>query len=400
MIRYLVLVLAAFVSTAASAQTVQTGEQALAQDAANYAQRWSVTPDEALRRLGAQQDSVAVTDRLRAALAPRLAGISFEHRPQYRIRVLLTGTEPLAEQAALAAGSPLPIVFQLGAQATRAQALTALSTHQTALAATLPGSRGMGFDPRTGELVLVVSEATAAAADRPATLARLRELTGVPVRIDAAGLPALASVYGGGRVEGLSSEDGRRYACTTAFVVRKAERSGVLTAAHCPDALEYIGPDRRPIATEFAGHWGIGRYDVQVNATAEADEPLFYADRRAGALRRLTAARTRESTRAGETVCHYGESSGYSCAEIELTDFAPPGALCGGPCEPVWLTVAGPQCRNGDSGGPVFLGTIAFGVTKGGSGMRVRCNFYYYMSTDFMPDGWSLLLGDGVSADR
>jgi hypothetical protein len=59
-------------------------------------------------------------------------------------------------------------------------------------------------------------------------------------------------------------------------------------------------------------------------------------------------------------------------------------------CEPVWVSVAGPHCKPGDSGGPVFLGTIAFGIAKGGSSSAGRCHFYYYMSTDFLPDGWSL----------
>ena len=392
----LLLLLAALLPAPAVAQatapTVQSADEALAQDAAQSAERWKVSADEALRRLRALQDSVGVTDRIRSALSGRLAGISIEHRPQYRIRVLLTGTDPVPDQAALAAGSPLPVVFQLGAAATRAQVLAALRTHQAELAAALPYSRGMGFDPRTGELVLVLSEASAEAADRPAVLARLRALTGVPVRIDTAGLPALMSVRGGGRVEGRSAEDGRRYACTTGFVVRSGDRSGVLTAAHCPDVLAYRAADGKEVPLEFLGGWGVGHQDVQLHATPEATEPLFYADRRAGALRRLTGARSRESTRAGDTVCHYGESSGYSCAEVELTDFAPPGVLCGGPCEPVWVTVTGPQCRNGDSGGPVFLGTTAFGIAKGGSGIRTRCNFYYYMSTDFLPDGWSLLL--------
>jgi hypothetical protein len=50
------------------------------------------------------------------------------------------------------------------------------------------------------------------------------------------------------------------------------------------------------------------------------------------------------------------------------------------------------DCRSGDSGGPVFSGDIAFGITKGGSGGRLaRCNFYFYMSTDFLPAGWHLL---------
>jgi hypothetical protein len=75
-----------------------------------------------------------------------------------------------------------------------------------------------------------------------------------------------------------------------------------------------------------------------------------------------------------------------------LVNFAPPGALCGGACAPTWVTVRTRDCRSGDSGGPVFSGDVAFGITKGGSGGRTaRCNFYFYMSTDFLPAGWRLL---------
>jgi hypothetical protein len=73
---------------------------------------------------------------------------------------------------------------------------------------------------------------------------------------------------------------------------------------------------------------------------------------------------------------------------VELTDYAPPGELCGGPCAPTWVTVSGPVCKSGDSGGPVFLGNVAVGITKGGSSSSTGCNFYYFMSTDFLPDGW------------
>jgi hypothetical protein len=46
----------------------------------------------------------------------------------------------------------------------------------------------------------------------------------------------------------------------------------------------------------------------------------------------------------------------------------------------------------GDSGGPVFSGTIAFGIAKGVNRSSAgRCNFYYYMSTDYLPPPWRLM---------
>ena len=57
------------------------------------------------------------------------------------------------------------------------------------------------------------------------------------------------------------------------------------------------------------------------------------------------------------------------------------------------MTVKGPSCIPGDSGGPVFSGDVAFGIAKGvnrtSSG---QCLFYYYMSTDYLPPPWRLLV--------
>jgi hypothetical protein len=363
---------------------VQTAAQALSHDAADYARRHQVSQDEAARRLRAQQETVAVTDRLGERLKARLAGISIEHHPQYRISVLLTGSAPVLNQAELAAGSSLPVVFRLGASATREQVVAAIRQHQPALSTI---SRGLGFDPRTGELVLLVGGPDA---QRTAEIdAEVEALTGVPVRVArAAGHRDL--VQGGARVVGIDPLSGRRQACTTGFVVRNAVQTGIVTAAHCPDAVSYRNRDGSEVPLDFVAQWGARHQDVQVHLTSLADQPLFYADRRQGLARPVTGSRPLQSTRAGDTVCKWGESSGYGCSEIEFTDFAPPGELCAGLCEPVWVSVAGPHCKPGDSGGPVFLGTIAFGIAKGGSSSAGRCHFYYYMSTDFLPDGWSL----------
>jgi hypothetical protein len=372
---------------------LQTQVEAYAQDAAEYARRHAVPLDEAFRRLRAQEESVAATDAIAQAYAARLAGIAIEHQPAYRIVVLLTGSEPVPDQAVQAGGITVPIVFRTGAAATRTELVAAITTHQPAIRAALIHPPGMGVDPRTGELVLMVKAADAEAEGVAALDARFEALTGVPVRIrivDLAG--ADFGIEGGARVEGVDPANGRRYVCTTGFVVTDGARTGIATAAHCPDELTYRDPDGGEIPLDFVGQWGWRYQDVQINVSPRAQRPLFHADTAARGARTLTSWRNRHSTRAGDAVCHRGERTGYSCAEVELIDYAPPGDLCGGPCEPSWVTVTGPNCRNGDSGGPVFSGTIAFGIAKGGSyGAGGACNFYYYMSTDYLPPGWRLL---------
>lgn len=388
--RPIIFLLLLIFSNAAAAQRVLTQTEALTEDAVQYAGQFEVTPDEALRRLRAQEASAAVTDAIAQEFASRLAGISIEHSPVYRIVVLLTGGEPVPDRSA----DGVPVVFRTGANATHAEALAALRKHLVDFRTDLPGARGAGYDQRTGEVVLLVTRADADRLGLNAIKARAEQVGGVPVRVVINALiEANMAVAGGGRVEGVSSVTGRPSLCTTAFVVTDGSRTGIATAAHCPDELTYADIDGSTSPLPFVGQWGLAYQDVQVNLSDQAQEPVFYSNRGAGTLRRLVSWRNTASTRAGEFVCHYGESSGYSCATIELTDYAPPGELCGGPCFPNWITVKGPNCIPGDSGGPVFSGGIAYGIAKGVNRTAGgQCLFYHYMSTDYLPPPWRLLV--------
>ena len=95
----------ALTTGSAGAQPVQTPQEALADDAIQYAAQFGVPVEEAQRRLKAQQDSVAATDAIAREFADRLAGISIEHSPEYRIVVLLTGDQPVPDRSA--AGVPI-----------------------------------------------------------------------------------------------------------------------------------------------------------------------------------------------------------------------------------------------------------------------------------------------------
>jgi hypothetical protein len=377
----------------AGAQVVQTPHEALTQDAGEYAGRYGVPIDQAVRRLQAQEESVAFTDAIAARFADRLAGIAVEHSPAFRIVVLLTGAASVPEERLFVAGIVVPVVYRLGAVATRGEVVAAIERHQPAVRAAVPRAPGLGLDQRTGEMVVTLNRADIGAYGRDALLTDLTLTTGVPVRLRAVDGPdADGSVDGGARVVGVSPVDGQRYACTTGFVVSDGARAGVVTAAHCPDALAHVGVDGLQAPLTFVDQWGWGYQDVQLHLADEPLRPFFHADTAKALVRPVMATRARRSARAGDWTCHRGERSGYSCAEIELTDFAPSGDLCGGACTPTWVTVGGPVCRSGDSGGPVFIGTTALGILKGASyDSSGACNFYYYMSTDFLPEGWTVM---------
>jgi len=403
--RWLIALLFLMLASPAVAQPVpvapriQTPAEALAQDAGEYATLFGVSQTEAERRLRALADSVATTDSIEAAYRDRIAGVSIEHKPALRILIYLTGDVPVPGRTLVAGGMTVPIVFRTGAKASRDRVIWAMTYHQAAIRVALPTPPAMGLDPRTGELVVIVPTATAAATGAEAIRARLEGIAGVPVRLRVLDqVDVNLSAAGGSRVEGINPADGKRYLCTTAFAVTDGQRYGVATAAHCVDDLSYIDPQRVATPLSYVGQWGWGYQDVQINAAPTPLAGLFYADTARTVERPVTDQRSRDSTRAGDFVCHRGETTGYSCAVVDLTDFAPAGDLCGGPCLPTWVTVAGPTCKGGDSGSPVFIGTTALGIVKGATYRGGACIFYFYMSTDYIPQPWKLVTEAPVGA--
>ena len=159
--------------------------------------------------------------------------------------------------------------------------------------------------------------------------------------------------------------DGHRERCTTAFVVTDGARTGVATAAHCPDELVYRDQDGSDVALAFAGQWGLAYQDVQINLSPDAAEPLFYANRGAGF-----------ASPAGDLA----QSRQHACRRLRLPLWRKLGLqlrrgradrLCAAGRavrRPVRADLGdgeGPQCIPGDSGGPVFSGEVAFGIAKG-----------------------------------
>lgn len=378
----------------------ETPAQALAEDAAEYARQFAVPLAEAQRRLVAQDASVAATEAIADEYRARLAGIAIEHRPTYHIVVSLTGATPVAEQRIKVGTTTVPIVFRTGARVTRERVIWAMTNKQAAIRAALRTPPGMGLDPRTGELVVTIGSADAR--DGVDVIRqRIEVIAGVPVQVRALDhVDVNLAVEGGARVEGVNPDDGKRYLCTTGFAVTDGTRSAITTAAHCVDDLSYRDRSGERVALPFVAQWGWGYRDVQINASPEPLAPTFFADTAKTRVRAVTGQRSRTSTRAGDFVCHRGERTGYSCALVQLTDFAPAGDLCGGPCLPTWVTVAGPTCKGGDSGAPVFTGTTALGIVKGASYRPDgSCAFYFYMALDYLPEGWSVIreVDDGFS---
>jgi trypsin len=191
-------------------------------------------------------------------------------------------------------------------------------------------------------------------------------------------------VRGGSKVTG----------CTSGFVVKNtAGTTGVATAAHCADNSIYYNPNNTQIPLTFVGQAGSGSQDVQVHTSAYVERPEFYVDTAKTQVRRPVGSYELYATWEGDSACHRGETTGASCSWVEYVFYQPPHDKCGGYCEDTYVTVTGPHCQPGDSGGPVYDLDLARGLFKGGNASAETCYYYFYTPMDFLLSGWSLLLG-------
>jgi len=372
---------------------IQSSSEALQADARYYASMYNVSIEEAVRRLRAEHQAADVVGRLREATRGRLAGLWIEHQPEFRIVVRLAGDAPAPpEFQAAATGSPIPVVFTTGATTTQEQILAKIQASLPQFRTVLPGLTATDMDVQTGEIVLFVHAVGAAAEVAKAQGAELARQIGHPVRIETLAVPEQDQhTRGGADIIG----------CTAGFVVQNsAGTRGVSTAAHCDNTQTYYEFG----GTSYSITWVAGKldadHDVQWHTTSHDEYPEFYADLTTSA-RVLTGRRYRSSTSVGNTVCHRGNGTGYSCGSVASTTHQPTYTnACGSQtCNPVYIRVSGADllCYGGDSGGPWFNGQTAFGIHKSGASSgpaKGDCSYAVYMSTDYLSGlGVSLVYG-------
>ena len=154
--------------------------------------------------------------------------------------------------------------------------------------------------------------------------------------------------------------------------------TGILSAGHCNSYLDHsngIGLIRYPMTPrgEHQGAWG----DFGWYTTTQPEPPLFYYN--FGVLADVTG---RGVPKVGQVICRFGYTSGKKCDTVDET------SRCYDPddgpqrCKVVMMNHGYGQ--DGDSGGPWYVGTVAYGVHSGWMG----CGFLWGAHCDV----WSLAI--------
>lgn len=278
----------------------------------------------------------------------------------------------------------------------------------------------------------------------PSAQAKLRNLVKVPVTFEviAGGMQPVANMRGGSKLYDSSNPTSitPRH-CMSSFGARhntlKTSTGGAVTglvsAAHCESIYRIIGDDGKvyPLTTgaKLDDRGSTNRADLRFVYNAN-NNPVgvgqFYFNG-TSEVRNVTGTRTRLSTNVGggtpETVigtttgsfvCHLGQTSYgsatsiQSCGEVISNTATQAPSQSGGYFVMIRNTQSGAgtvrtsgigtlRCFQGDSGGPVFAGTVAFGVVSAcawaGPINKDPTRYLMYTSTDYFNNlGVSILV--------
>lgn len=368
-------------------------------DAAQYAASFGTSPDEAARRLRLQSEIPDLALEWSQALGERFAGAWIEHHPEFGLVVMTTDASvPVPSELIFSARTPeIPVRFvEVDHSVSDLENLRDQLVLDDYLAAY---GVGVGIDIRKNRVYID------SPVDSSKILATDRELVVTPIANpdESVEIPTSSRVevryglnstgdyylYGGEKLDTDGNWNNGTDRCTTGFTVRSTTNNvpAITTAGHCPNALKYLINSSTNIDLNFRFEVvNAGGDDFQVlrHYGGHTYRPYFRADY--GELREQTGSIPSASIMVGQIVTRFGQRTGASMVVVTDPTFAPGGSYeannCNGNCQAKWVK-AGQVCfgstcvpfssNGGDSGGPVFSGTTAFGFHSGSSACGGQC---------------------------
>ncbi len=295
--------------------------------------------------LSAQDAATLATSTLSASLADRFGTRTAGSYVDSSGRLTVTVTDAVTAKAVTEAGAVARYVSRSGA--TLAAATAGLEA-----SARIPGT-AWATDPVTNQVVVT--------ADSTVTGAKLTRLKAVLAGLrDAVRLERDAGTLST-RITGGDAVYGGPYRCSLGFNVRSGNAAYFLTAGHCTNsASTWTGPGGTPLGTRagtsFPGNdFGIVRY-TNTGVGRPGGVNLYN-----GTLRDISSA---ADAYVGQAVLRSGSTTGLrggTVTGLNATVNYPEGTVSG----LIRTTVC---AQGGDSGGSLFAGNVALGLTSGGSG--------------------------------
>lgn len=368
-----------------SMSTFAAPEVATQQDLRNYSILHGVSTTEANNAIFLEANRDSALDALEKEFKGRISGIYVENSPTYKIVVRVKG-HGVNQKRNVAVGnavtkSSIPIEVQYGATETREVAKGQLKKAEKSAKNYFNKIQTVSYNEKTGSIIVSVN-----AKENAENLRKADQLKSswnnpnLPLEVKFVNwsIKPLVDAHGGSFVVD-KSQAPTYYDCTTAFGIKNSAGTKFMsTAAHCPNNFE---DKQNGTKYTFVGEIPYSQSnDFQWNSTVANITNKFYVG--PGTTRTLTGRRTSAATKIGDTVCHYGVATGYSCGTVSAVgtsvgDANYPGTF--------WVQVDTNTCAGSDSGGPVVTAlTIASGILSLGAIDTVTgaCHGYFYLPTD------------------
>jgi streptogrisin D len=274
-----------------------------------------------------------------------------------RLRIVLATASALVAAVALpgwaAADQAVPTdPVALGAEAVLAAVEALPPTPNTAY----------GLDPATDQVVLTVSDAAPSAgvarlydlANRFAGLVRVERIT-KPLTEQDVPAPPLTTDAVSGEILGGDEINNGKIICSAGFNVVRGNRKYLITAGHCTAGL----PDWLGVGPSVVSAFPNTDYGIIRNDSAYAPGGIDLYD---GTMQPITDVR---AATVGETVCASGQTTQVTCGHVtavdQTVDYGDGSVVHD-------LIKTNVRTDHGDSGGPLFDGSIGLGTVSGGDG--------------------------------
>ncbi|PKO20559.1 MAG: hypothetical protein CVU38_19470, partial [Chloroflexi bacterium HGW-Chloroflexi-1] len=354
---------------------VTSEDTALMQDASTYAAEMGVDLAQAVRQLNLQQDIGRLNAELTESEPETFAGLWIQHRPDYRVIVLFTHDGEATLESYIRGGPLVGIVETRSAQLTLRELEGArFQAAKIADRLGIPHWTAIAVSKNRAELYVSKSERLNEALQQmdlrwPEHVEVFRSEMPVPT----------SDLYGGLYIWAPTEAPNVIRQGTSGFSASDSSaigpRYGIVTVGHCGRgepvyrdgvALPWVRgyPDG---ADDSAWHTAASGFTVR-NLIQDGDvEPL---------VREIRSKAGSASHTEGTFVCKYGITTGYGCGDIRRVLYQ------GDPIGAPNVLVDYSSVLPGDSGGPWFLGHMAYGMSLS------YVDIYY----DDTPIRWSIYM--------
>lgn len=324
-----------------------------------YAKDALLTEQEARQRLNFQ--SLAGDLESKIADQDWFAGLYIEHQPAFKIHVLRSG--PSGDLKSLSTGPLAPLAPHLVVT----DVVYSMNDLQEQAAAALHAFRQAGVKADL-DIDVKSNSIRVSSPDKSTLVDRLNKtVSSFPRNIYFVEAPLSIPLFIPG---GVSLGN-----CTSGFgLINPSGTRAISTAGHCHNAPQFYGGLQLPLGIYKAeGEWDVAWYSPRTfTPTNQIWNGTDYLS--------ITSIRASGSQTIGEVVCKQGRLTGTQCGYIRSKTIAPNYLYKPSPTF-IALGSSSMLGQQGDSGGPVWRTTIAYGMI---SGLRVQGgeNQIVYMSAD------------------